>query len=61
MLRSDMFEDYVGQLQMAAIATISVEAEGREISRQEITARLAPIQQARDDSSQPALVHACPC
>ena len=44
---SDMFEDYVGQLQMAAIATISVEAGGAEISRHEVLARLAPIQQAR--------------
>ena len=42
-----MFGDYVGQLQMASIATISVEAGGREISRQEVMAKLAPIQQVR--------------
>ncbi|CAL8470572.1 g10114 [Coccomyxa elongata] len=44
---SDMFEDYIGQLQMATIATITIENEGREISQQEVRAKLAPIQQAR--------------
>ena len=44
-LRSDMFEDYVGQLQMATIATITVENEGREMSQKEVRARLEPIQQ----------------
>ena len=47
-LRSDVFGDYVGQLQMASIVTISVEGAGeREISRQEVMAKLAPIQQVR--------------
>ena len=46
-MRSDVFGDYVGQLQMASIATISVEAGGREISHQEVMAKLAPIQQVR--------------
>lgn len=40
-----MFEDYIGQLQMATIATITIENEGREISQQEVRAKLAPIQQ----------------
>ncbi|BDA45833.1 Chaperone protein dnaJ 10 [Coccomyxa sp. Obi] len=44
---SDMFEEYIGQLQMATIATITIEAEGREMSQQEVRAKLAPIQQAR--------------
>ena len=46
-LRSDVFGDYVGQLQMASIATNSVEAGGHEVSRQEVMAKLAPIQQVR--------------
>lgn len=46
-LRSDVFGDFVGQLQMASIATISVEAGGREVGRQEVMAKLAPIQQVR--------------
>lgn len=46
-----MFDDYVGQLQMAAIATITIEQEGREITSQEIRAKLQPIQQACFDSS----------
>ncbi|EIE22588.1 DnaJ-domain-containing protein [Coccomyxa subellipsoidea C-169] len=44
---SDMFEEYVGQLQMATIATIAIENEGREMSQKEVRARLEPIQQAR--------------
>jgi hypothetical protein len=40
-----MFEDYIGQLQMATIASIAVESQGKEISNQEIRAKLQPIQQ----------------
>ena len=48
MLRSDNFEEYVGQLQMATIASIQVEHGGsREMSRREITDKLRPLQQVR--------------
>ncbi len=35
----------MGQLQMAIIATIAIENEGREMSQKEVKARLEPIQQ----------------
>lgn len=42
----------MGQLQMATIASIQVELGGnREISRQEITDRLRPLQQVRVHNS----------
>ena len=45
---SDSFEEYVGQLQMATIASIQVELGGnREIRRTDITDRLRPLQQVR--------------
>lgn len=49
MLRSDNFEEYVGQLQMATIASIQVEhGDGtREMSHREITDKLRPMQQVR--------------
>ena len=45
---SDLFEDYVGQLQMATIASIQVEHGGNtEISRRDISDKLRPIQQVK--------------
>ena len=53
---SDSFEEYVGQLQMATIASIQVELGGnREISRKEITDRLRPLQQVRNHACMHAL------
>jgi len=46
--RSDNFEEYVGQLQMATLTSIQVEQGGnREMSRKEITDKLKPLQQVR--------------
>lgn len=43
-----MFDEYVGQLQMATIASIQVEHGGiREMSRKEISDKLKPLQQVR--------------
>lgn len=50
-----MFEDYVGQLQMATIATITIENEGREMSQKEVRAKLEPIQQVTSSSFAPLL------
>jgi hypothetical protein len=58
-----MFEDYVGQLQMATIATITIENEGREMSQKEVRAKLEPIQQVSSSSFAPLLskhIHTCP-
>ena len=45
---SDLFEDYVGQLQMATIASIQVEHGGNtEIGRRDISDKLRPIQQVK--------------
>lgn len=42
----------MGQLQMATIATIAIENEGREMSQKDIKARLVPIQQVRHHAPQ---------
>ena len=45
---SDLFEDYVGQLQMATIASIQVEHGGNtEMSRRNVSDKLRPIQQVK--------------
>jgi hypothetical protein len=60
MVRSDNFEEYVGQLQMATIASIQVEHGGtREMGHKEITDKLRPLQQVKPKSA-PAC-HLPPC
>ena len=47
---SDTFEEYVGQLQMATLVSIQADqGGGQEMSRKELTDRLRPAQQVRDE------------
>ena len=56
---SDLFEDYVGQLQMATIASIQVEhGSNTEMSRRDVTDKLRPLQQVRLPNSH---CHRMPC
>lgn len=49
---SDLFEDYVGQLQMATIASIQVEhGRNAEINRRDISDKLRPIQEVKHSHS----------
>ena len=49
---SDLFEDYVGQLQMATIASVQVEhGANTEMSRSNISDKLRPIQDVKHSHS----------